>query len=111
MADRQALETMLGDLIERHGVPGAQLAVLDGDELVEVAAGVLSLRTGWPATPDALFLPGSIGKVYTATLVAMLVAEGRLDLDAPIRTYLPDFEVRDREARDLVTARHLLSHT
>jgi CubicO group peptidase (beta-lactamase class C family) len=108
---REVLEQRLAELIEKHDVPGAQLAVLDGDELVEVAAGVLSRRTGWAATPDALFLPGSIGKLYTATLILMLVDEGKLDLDVPIRTYLPDFEVRDAHARDVVTCRNLLSHT
>ena len=79
------LEAKLGELIEAHNVPGAQLAVIDGDEVVESAAGVLSLRTNTPATPDALFLPGSIGKLYTATLVLMLVGDGKLDLDTPIR--------------------------
>jgi len=107
----QELDEKLSQLTADHGVPGAQLAVFDGDEITEVAAGVLSLRTGSPATPDALFLPGSIGKLYTATLVMMLVDEGRLDLDVPIRTYLPDFEVRDAHARDVVTARDLLTHT
>jgi CubicO group peptidase (beta-lactamase class C family) len=105
------LEQKLTELIQRHDVPGAQLAVLDGDAVTEVAAGVLSLRTGQPVTPDALFLPGSIGKLYTATLVMMLVDEGRLDLDTPIRTYLPDFEVLDHHARDVVTPRDLLTHT
>lgn len=111
MVTKQELEAKLAELIEVHGVPGAQLAVLDGDEIAEVAAGVLGLETGWPVTPEALFLPGSIGKLYTATLIMMLVDEGTLDLDVPIRTYLPDFEVQDAGARDVVTARHLLSHT
>ena len=105
------LEKKLSELIDAHGVPGAQLSVLDGDQLTEVAAGVLSQRTGCPSRSDALFLPGSIGKVYTATLVMMLVDEGKLELDAPIRRYLPDFEVQDARARDTVTVRHLLTHT
>ena len=105
------LEKKLSELIDAHGVPGAQLCVLDGDQLTEVAAGVLSLRTGCPSRTDALFLPGSIGKLYTATLVMMLVDEGKLDLDTPIRHYLPDFEVHDAHARDTVTPRHLLTHT
>src|SRR4051794_30211147 len=105
------LEKKLAELIESHRVPGAQLAVLDGDTMTEVAAGVLSLRTGCPVTTDALFLPGSIGKLYTATLVLMLADEGRIDLDEPVKTYLPDFEVRDKEARDTVTVRNLLCHT
>ncbi|GAA4691458.1 serine hydrolase domain-containing protein [Nocardioides conyzicola] len=105
------LEKKLAELIDQHRVPGAQLAVLDGDTITEVAAGVLSIRTGSPVTTDALFLPGSIGKLYTATLVLMLVDEGLIDLDRPVRSYLPDFEVRDTHARDTVTVRDLLRHT
>jgi CubicO group peptidase (beta-lactamase class C family) len=105
------LEAKLSELIAKHGVPGAQFAVLDGDEIVETAAGVLSVRTGFPVTTDALFLPGSIGKLYTATLVLQLVQDGRLDLDTPIRTYLPDFRVQDEQAAEVVTPRNLLSHT
>ena len=108
---QEQLEKKLTELIDKHNVPGAQLAVLDGDALIETAAGVLSVRTGCPATPDALFLPGSIGKLYTATLVQMLVDEGKLDLDTPVRDYLTDFEVRDKHARDTVTVRNLLCHT
>lgn len=104
------LEKKLAELIDRHHVPGAQLAVLDGEAITEVAAGVLSLRTGAPARTDALFLPGSIGKLYTATLVLMLVDEGLVDLDRPVRSYLPDFEVGDQRARDTVTVRDLLRH-
>jgi CubicO group peptidase (beta-lactamase class C family) len=105
------LQQRLAELIDRHGVPGAQLAVLDGDTVTEVAAGVLSLRTGTRTTPDALFLPGSIGKLYTATLVLMLSDEGRVDLDAPVRRYLTGFQVADEHARDTVTVRNLLCHT
>lgn len=105
------LEKKLAELIEVHNVPGAQLAVLDGDTITEVAAGVLSIRTGSPVTTDALFLPGSIGKLYTATLVLMLADEGLIDLDQPVKSYLPDFEVRDTHARDTVTVRDLLRHT
>jgi CubicO group peptidase (beta-lactamase class C family) len=105
------LQTKLEELIAEHHVPGAQLAVIDGDAITEVAAGVLSVRTECPVTPDALFLPGSIGKLYTATLVLMLVDDGELDLDTPIRAYLPEFHVQDERAAATVTPRNLLSHT
>ncbi len=111
MYTQAELEAKLSGLISKHDVPGAQLAVLDGDAIVESAAGVLSVRTGFPVTADALFLPGSIGKLYTATLVLMLVQDGRLDLDTPIRSYLPDFRVQDEGAAAVVTPRNLLSHT
>jgi CubicO group peptidase (beta-lactamase class C family) len=108
---KDELKARVDELIAEHNVPGAQLALLDGDEIVETAAGVLSIRTGCPVTTDALFLPGSIGKLYTATLVLMLVDEGKVDLDTPIRAYLPDFRVKDARAAEIVTVRNALSHT
>ncbi|HZP71886.1 MAG TPA: serine hydrolase domain-containing protein [Gaiellaceae bacterium] len=111
MPTAEQLQTKLEGLIGEHGVPGAQLAVVDGDAITEVSAGVLSVRTGCAVTPDALFLPGSIGKLYTATLVLMLVDDGKLDLDTPIHAYLPDFRVKDARAAEIVTPRNLLSHT
>jgi CubicO group peptidase (beta-lactamase class C family) len=98
-------------LADKHGVPGASLAILDGDEIAEAAYGVLNIRTGVEATPDSLFQIGSITKVWTATLVMQLVDEGRLDLDEPVVTYLPGFKVADAEVTRTVTTRHLLAHT
>ncbi|HET7310868.1 MAG TPA: serine hydrolase domain-containing protein [Mycobacteriales bacterium] len=101
----------LAVLAEKHGVPGASLAVLEGDEVAEAAYGVLNIRTGVEATPDSLFQIGSITKVWTATLVMQLVDEGLVDLDVPVVTYLPDFRVADAEVTRTVTTRHLLAHT
>ena len=98
-------------LAEKHGVPGASLAILDDGEVAEAAYGVLNIRTGVEATTDSLFQIGSITKVWTATLVMQLVDEGLLDLDAPVVTYLPDFRVADADVTRAVTTRHLLAHT
>src|SRR3954454_17008925 len=98
-------------LADQHGVPRAPLAILDGDEVGEAAYGVLNIRTGVEVTPDSLFQIGSITNVWTATLVMQLVDEGKLDLDVPVVTYLPDFKVADAEVTRTVTTRHLLAHT
>src|SRR3954449_468649 len=98
-------------LAEKHGVPGASLAILEGDEVAEAAYGVLNIRTGVEATPDSVFQIGSVTKVWTATLVMQLVDEGLLDLDAPVVTYLPDFRVADADVTRTVTTRHLLAHS
>src|SRR4051795_7248137 len=109
--DMARWQDRLALLADKHGVPGATLAILDGDEVGEAAYGVLNIRTGVEVTPDALFQIGSITKVWTATLVMQLVDEGKLDLDAPVVTYLPDFKVADAEVTRTVTTRHLLAHT
>jgi CubicO group peptidase (beta-lactamase class C family) len=105
------LQELLEEQCRTAGVPGATLAVALGDEMIELAAGVLNLETGVEATTDSLFQIGSITKVYTATLVMQLVDEGLVDLDAPVRTYVPEFSVADESATEEVTVRQLLCHT
>lgn len=104
------LSRVLPDLIDKHHVPGASIAISAGDDVIDLAAGVLSTTTEVDATPDSVFLIGSITKVWTATLIMQLVDEGALDLDAPVREYLPGFRVRDEGASASITVRHLLSH-
>lgn len=101
----------LAMLIKKHGIVGGSLAISSGDDHVTVAAGVLNIRTGQPATPDSIFQVGSITKVWTATLVMQLVDEGLIDLDAPVVQYLSDFRVADEQITATVTTRQLLSHT
>jgi CubicO group peptidase (beta-lactamase class C family) len=105
------LESDLADLVEQRGVPGAAIAVLVGDAIVDRAAGVLSRSNGIAATPDSVFQIGSITKIWTTTLVMQLVDDGLLDLDSPIVNYLPGFSTSDATATGLITARMLLSHT
>ncbi|GIM92130.1 serine hydrolase domain-containing protein [Paractinoplanes toevensis] len=101
----------LGELVAKHRVPGAQVAVLADGEIRDEAAGVLSLRTRVEATTDSVFKIGSITKIWTATLIQQLVGDGVLDLDRPVRDYLPGFRLSDPAATASLTARHLLTHT
>ncbi len=109
--DAAALAEALTAAAKETSVPGASIAVLQDGEIVEAATGVLNLRTGVEATTDSLFQIGSITKVYTASLVMLLVDAGLVDLDAPVRKYLPEFRVADEEASAAITVRHLLTHT
>ena len=108
---RAWLEERLPELIARYDVPAAGVAVLAGGEVADVATGVLSTATGVAATTDSLFQIGSITKVWTATLAMQLVDEGRLELDAPVRRYLPGLRVADDDAAAAMTVRQLLCHT
>ncbi|MCR3749820.1 serine hydrolase domain-containing protein [Lentzea californiensis] len=92
------------ELVDEHGVVGAQLAVLADGEITDVAAGVLNAGTRAPVTTESLFQIASITKVWTATLVQELVNEGKLGLDGPVRDVLPGF-------RPVITPRQLLTHT
>lgn len=102
---------MLRREIKRRHVPGASLAILRNNRITATAAaGVTSLDTNVPVTEDTLFQIGSITKPHTATLIMQLVDEGLLDLDTPVRHYLPEFRVADLGVSQKVTPRHFLSH-
>jgi CubicO group peptidase (beta-lactamase class C family) len=101
----------LRELAEQHGVPGAVLALLVGDTVTDIAAGVTNRSTGERVTPDSLFQIGSITKVWTTTLVQMLVDEGRLELGAPVRTYVPELKLVDEATAEALTVQQLLNHT
>jgi CubicO group peptidase (beta-lactamase class C family) len=106
-----SLQERLDDLRSKHRVPGASLAVLRGDEIDTVASGVLNLDTGVETTTESLFQIGSITKVWTTTVAMQLVDAELLELDAPVRTYVPEFRVADESVSRSVTIRHLLSHS
>lgn len=105
------LKEMLDEGTRQFGVPGASLGVWTGDTLSEAAAGVCNIETKVAVTPETLFQIGSITKLYTAALALQLVEAGKLALDAPVRTLLPDFKVKDESVAARVTLRHLLTHT
>ncbi|MDF2506923.1 MAG: beta-lactamase/prolyl oligopeptidase [Microbacterium sp.] len=110
--DARHWQQRLSALAEAHKVPGATLGILRlGEEPVYAHHGILNVRTGIETTDDSVFQIGSMGKVWTASVIMRLVDEGTLDLDAPIVDYVPEFASSDPEVTRTVTMRHLLSHT
>jgi CubicO group peptidase (beta-lactamase class C family) len=105
------IQARLDALARLHRVPGAVLAVSKGDELLDFATGVINARTGVDATTDSVFQIGSNTKLMTATLVMQLADAGKIELDAPVRRYLPSFGLAEPGAADEITIRHLLTHT
>ena len=97
--DDHRLHQLLGTLVERHRIPGAVLGVFDGNRTVSVGAGTANLNTGAAMTADTRFLLGSVTKVWIATLTMSMVDAGELDLDEPVRRYLPEFRLADDRRR------------
>jgi CubicO group peptidase (beta-lactamase class C family) len=108
---RRRLDDDLPGLAAAHEVPGVSVAVLADGQVLEGTTGVVNLRTGVEVTPDSLFMIQSITKVWTATLVMQLADDGLIELDVPVRTYLPRFRTADERASAEITVRHLLTHT
>ena len=110
--DTAELDTFVRKMMDAYDVPGVGLAVVEGGEIVYVRGyGVRDVTTGAPVTPDTQFAIGSTTKSFTALGMMLLAQEGRVDLDAPVTAYLPEFKLADPEATRTVTVRHLLSHS
>ncbi|MFE7438998.1 serine hydrolase domain-containing protein [Streptomyces chartreusis] len=110
-AIRACWEERLPTLLEQYEVPGAAVAVDLRGDVADHGAGVLNLSTGVEVNTDTLFQIGSITKLWTATLVMQLVDEGLVNLDAPVRSRLPEFRIADESATAKITVRQLLNHT
>ena len=88
---------------------GLQVAAyVDGEQVVDVVAGVADPATGRPVTADTLFYNWSIGKAATATLVHRLVEGGALGFDTRVVEVWPEF---GKHGKDVVTVRQVLDHT
>ena len=87
------------------------LGIWSAGETTVVPYGVLSTRTGVPTTADSVFQVGSITKTWTATMLAQLVAEGRLDYDTTVAELLPGVRLGREDSAAEVTVRHLLTHS
>lgn len=103
------------ELMAREHVPGLAVVVVDGDHVLwQQGFGTTDTHEGAPVTVDTLFSVQSMSKTFTATAVLQAVQAGRLDLDVPITTYLPDFTVHsafETHPEQRITLRMLLAHT
>ncbi|MHB8659947.1 MAG: serine hydrolase domain-containing protein [Solirubrobacteraceae bacterium] len=93
------------------GIPGVAVGVWADGQEVHACHGVTSVENPLPVDPDTLYVLGSITKTYTATALMGLVAEGRVELDAPVRRYVPELVLRDEQTAAQVTVLNLLTHT
>lgn len=109
--DRAELDRIVREGLEAWGVPGVGVAVVHGDEEFYVGGrGVKDLATGEPVTAETLFGIASTTKAFTTTALAMLVDEGKLAWDDPVRKHLPWFRLADPLADAQVTVRDLVTH-
>jgi CubicO group peptidase (beta-lactamase class C family) len=102
------------ELMAEQDVPGLAIAVVDRDRVLWAEGFGDRDDQGEPVKTDTIFGLQSMTKLFTATAVMQAVEAGRLDLDEPITTYLPDFTVRaafEQHPERRITLRMLLGHT
>jgi CubicO group peptidase (beta-lactamase class C family) len=107
----RALDEFISNSMKHFYIPGVAVGIWhDGKEYTN-GYGVTNVEHPQPVDGDTLFQIGSTTKTFTGTLALRLAEMGKLDLDTPIRTYLPDLKLRDESVASRVTLRHCFTHT
>lgn len=109
----ERLDRKLQQVLEENRIAGMAVAVTDREKTVYTKAfGVDSVeRPQIPADPAAIYRVASITKVVTGSVLMRLAEQGIVDLDEPVKNYVPWLAFTSREALEKMTLRHLLSHT
>jgi CubicO group peptidase (beta-lactamase class C family) len=97
--------------MREYRVPGVAVGILENGAVTMRGLGVASVEDPLPITTHTVFPIASISKTFAATAMMRLVEQGKVDLRAPVRTYLPEFRVQDEAVSRDVTIWNLLTHT
>ncbi len=107
------LNSIIRKNLEQQRIPGAAVALVhEGRVIFSQCYGYADTQKKVPITQDTYFMVGSLTKSFTALAVLKLIEQGKIDLNANIKNYIPDFSIRnfyDGEAP--ITINHLLTHT
>lgn len=105
------LDAYIAKTLKELKVPGAAVAIVRNDSVIYLKGfGVLAAGSQTSVDTQTLFEIGSSSKAFTATLVAMMVSDGKMHYDDLISKYLPDFKLYDPYASAQVTIRDALEH-
>jgi CubicO group peptidase (beta-lactamase class C family) len=102
--DHEKLDSRIHELIRKYNIPDADISVFRNDSVIYSFS-----KNSVNANKN--YLIGSCSKSFTALSVMILSEKGKIDIDKPVRTYLPWFEIKDPNQSELITVRHLLNHT
>ena len=103
------VQRVLAEELDESGIPGGAFAVVS-DRQIE-AGGAGSAGGDRQVAADTPFVIGSASKSFTALAVMQLVDAGRVDLEAPVREYVPELRLAAGQPVDDITVRHLLQQT
>lgn len=97
-------------LMEEFRIPGmAVVVVRDGEPVLTVGLGRRDPDKDDPVTADTVFFTGSVTRTFVVTVALLLAQEGKLDLDAPVKKYLPTFQLADSSLTEKLTVRDLIT--
>jgi CubicO group peptidase (beta-lactamase class C family) len=109
---KQYFSRLIKKEMKSHNIAGLSIALVDDQRIVWAAGfGYADKANNLPATPETVYGVGSISKLFTATAAMQLAEQGKLDIDKPLQTYLPEFSMKTRFTDPgPVTPRSIMTH-
>jgi CubicO group peptidase (beta-lactamase class C family) len=106
------LTPLIQAAVDEAGITGLSVALVDDQELVWAEGfGYADKENGIAATPDTVYMVASVSKLFTAAAIMQLADQGKLDIDQPVQTYIPEFSIHSRfPAAGPITPRTLMDH-
>ena len=105
------LDTAFARVLKDWHAAGFAVAVVDRDSVIYAKGfGYKDWEHKIPVTPYTLFAIGSCTKAFTASLIGMLEHDGKLDIDKPVRDYLPALKFNNSQMNDMITLRDMMCH-
>lgn len=107
----KGLDTFVLKVLKDWHAAGVTIAVVEKNNVVYTGGfGYRDLDKKLPVTENTLFAIGSCTKAFTASMLGMLEKEGKVDLDKPVRTYLPELKFQNEYTNDHCTLRDMMCH-
>lgn len=109
---KQYISWLIKKEMKSHNITGLSIALVDDQRVVWAEGfGYADKTSNVPATPETVYGVGSISKLFTATAAMQLAEQGKLDIDKPLETYLPEFSIKTRFSdAGPITPRTIMTH-
>ena len=105
------LDAEVNKILKDYKAPGVTIAVVEKNKVVYTGGfGYRDLEKKLPVTENTLFAIGSCTKAFTATMLGMLAENGQLDIDKPVRNYLPELKFYNDQMNNHITTRDMMCH-
>ena len=107
-----SLSQQIQSVVDATGITGLSVALVDDQELVWAEGfGYADKENGVKATLQTVYGVASVSKLFTATAIMQLAESGKLDIDQPLQTYIPDFSINSRFTGSApITLRNVMTH-
>jgi putative ATP-binding cassette transporter len=106
------IDQYIREQMAQKNIVGMSIAIVRDKEITYLKGfGSASIKRQTQVTPQTIFDLASCSKSFTAMATLLLWNDGKIDLDQPLRYYIPEFKLKDIETSDLITVRQLLNQT